>query len=108
MYLFDDAGNAVTVQATGDDPEIAVLLEAADADGTYYITVDAYTFSNAQIRINLGLSNGAGVVTEYSGVFDTDNLAQYTSEFYPPFGTTSYRVVQVDKVGTTYTFTKLF
>ena len=108
MYLFDNAGNAVTVQATGDDPEIAVLLTDTDPDGTYYITVDAYTFTNAQININFGLSDGAGNVTEYVGVFDTDNLAQYTSEFYPPFGTTSYRVVEVTKVGTNYTFTKLF
>lgn len=108
MFVFDSNGNPMSIQATGDDPEIAVLIDGTFPDGTYYLNIDAYTFYNQQIGINFGLSDGAGNVTEYSGTYDLDNLDQYGSDYFAPWGIDTYRMVEINKSGTNYTFTKLF
>jgi len=106
LTIFDDFGNELRFLATADVPEIGVLLLNSDPDGTYYVDMQPYSFSEPQIDFNFGISTPNGDISEFTGTFDTENLGSYTSDESPVLGT-SYRLLQIVKSGTNYTITQL-
>jgi len=93
--------------ATGENPEIGVLLLNTDPDGTYYLDLNLFDIEGTPIDFNFGISDPNGSVSEFNGTFDVDNLDQYTFDANTDLGG-SYRLIKIVKSGTTYTITQLF
>jgi len=104
LVTLNEAGANVSggALATGENPEIGIAVANTRPDGDYFVNVDLFDIEGTPIDFNFGISKPNGEVVEFSGTFDPNNLGQYTEQD----GT--YRLVKINKVGTTYTITQLF
>jgi len=108
LTVFYEDGTEVAILATADVPEIGPsLILNTDPDGTYYIDMQPYDFSELQIDYNFGIAKPNGEVVELTGTFDFTNIGNYETDESGALGATAYRLVKVVKSGSNYTITSL-
>lgn len=111
LYL-NDGGGLAAYSASAANPEIAELSNAVP-DDTYYATLLPFAYSTPQFEYTFSIAKPNGEVVFINGIFDTENTSKYVAVdvsgiFGEAPGTyTGYRVMAVEKAGTTFTFTSL-
>lgn len=107
VVAYDSEGSEHSFVATGDVPEVEVLILNTDADGTYYVGIDPYELIEEQFEFNFGLHKPNGETVSFEGVFDNENLEQYTADVSPSLETDTYRLLKIVKTGSDYTISQL-
>lgn len=95
---------------TADNPEIMMDILDADPDGAYTFNIIPYAVTSVKTdyTISIGLSNQS--VQFFPGVFDNSKLDTYTMDVFTvaSWGNPdSYRLLNIVKTGSAYTFTQL-
>ena len=96
-------------QWTGDHPEVKNLIWGVDPDGTYYLGIDPYDVEDGvtEFWYRWSLGQPDGTVTVIEDMFDYANRDSVYEIDSATSGTPSYRLVTVEKTGTTFVATGL-
>lgn len=91
--------------ATADNPEISTAIWNADDDDTFYVGVDPFAVVDGDISFTFHVGHPDGSVEIFEGVFNKDNLGDYTTDQFTAWGIPMYRIATVVKTGSSYDVT---
>ncbi len=95
--------------ATGNNPEKDKTIRNdydSPYDGTYLVGIDPFDVpSSVDIPFTVTIGHANGTVSEFSGIFNTDDIGNYTADTFSAWGSTMYRVLTVVKTGNSYDVT---
>lgn len=107
VVIFDDAGNEFSYVASADNPELGEIIPNSAPDGTYYVNIDDYAVEADEVEFTFTFHSPNGEVNSFDGVFVKADIPNYDSDYSTTLASDTYRFVQVEKSGSTYTLTYL-
>lgn len=107
VVIFDDAGNEFSYVASADNPELGEIIPNSAPDGTYYVNIDDYAVEADEVEFTFTFHSPNGEVNIFDGVFVKAEISNYDSDYSTTLASDTYRFVQVEKSGSTYTLTYL-
>lgn len=107
IVIFDGSGNEFSYVASADNPELGEIIPNSAPDGTYYVNIDDYAIEADEVDFTFTFHAPNGEVTIYDGTFVKADIPNYDSDYSTTLASDTYRFVQVEKTGSTYTLTYL-
>lgn len=106
LYTFQgiDAWGAA---ATSDNPEIDRSIWVDDPDGLYHVGFDPYANSSETIDYTFTIGYPDGTIEFLTGVFDLSKIDLYTLDYFEPYDTYAYRLLEIEHTGENFTITHI-